>query len=234
MDPIVNITLTSGQTYAWQNAKLWQDANRRAAIFAQFWSKVQRADAKACWLYSDGPTFSVEGRPVPIAEFVYFAARSVSARGVIRQRCGESLCANPAHIERLCRICLRALSRRQTVTCSHHCAGILTLPRDQRGEKNGNFKGWRSKHPVLYTSEFKRLNPEKARAHRLLAYAIRKGRIVRPSACGACLKPCRPDAHHEDYSQPLVVLWRCRKCHAAADKALAARRAEAEQARRTA
>lgn len=127
---------------------------------------------------------------------------------------------------RRCAVCAAPLTARQRSTCSQSCRGKrMHQLHPQQGAGNFNFKGWRSKHPVLYTSEFKRLNPEKVRAHLLVAYAIRTGRLVRPSFCASCVKPCRPDAHHDDYSKPLTVEWLCRKCHAAADRLLAHRRA---------
>jgi ribosomal protein S27AE len=45
----------------------------------------------------------------------------------------------------------------------------------------------------------------------LVAEAIRKGVLIRKSCerCGAA----KTDAHHEDYSKPLDVIWLCRKCH---------------------
>ena len=54
--------------------------------------------------------------------------------------------------------------------------------------------------------------PEKEKARRLVYYYIRKGLIKRGTCkkCGAK----KTDAHHEDYSKPLVVSWLCRKCHA--------------------
>lgn len=56
-------------------------------------------------------------------------------------------------------------------------------------------------------------HPEKHAARVALAEAIRKGRLVRPEACSICFAPCKPDAHHEDYSKPLDVIWVCRPCH---------------------
>lgn len=44
-----------------------------------------------------------------------------------------------------------------------------------------------------------------------LRYAIFSGRIKR-GACRDCGKP-NADAHHEDYSKPLEVVWLCRKHH---------------------
>lgn len=54
---------------------------------------------------------------------------------------------------------------------------------------------------------------EKARAYaRMTANrAIRQGKLVR-QPCARCHAP-KVDAHHEDYSKPLEVIWLCRTCH---------------------
>ncbi len=57
--------------------------------------------------------------------------------------------------------------------------------------------------------------------------AIRRGELVRPSACEKCQEPARPEigqrgritAHHEDYTKPLEVIWLCHECHKSADVA---------------
>jgi ribosomal protein S27AE len=48
-------------------------------------------------------------------------------------------------------------------------------------------------------------------ARNAVARAILAGKLVRQpcSRCGAL----SVDAHHEDYSKPLDVVWLCRKCH---------------------
>lgn len=44
-------------------------------------------------------------------------------------------------------------------------------------------------------------------------WAIDSGRLVRPETCSKCGEECKPNAHHEDYSKPLEVIWLCTKCH---------------------
>jgi len=56
-------------------------------------------------------------------------------------------------------------------------------------------------------------NKAKVKAALMVNYEIRKGRIKRPSECSNCNKPCKPDAHHDDYNKPLEVSWLCRRCH---------------------
>lgn len=55
--------------------------------------------------------------------------------------------------------------------------------------------------------------PEKQAARNATADAIKRGELVRPPACEQCEAPCKPDAHHDDYSKPLEVRWLCRQCH---------------------
>lgn len=60
-------------------------------------------------------------------------------------------------------------------------------------------------------------------AYRLVRNAIKRGELVRPSACQRC--GCVPaptsdgraaiQAHHHDYDKPLDVEWICAKCHRA-------------------
>jgi len=55
------------------------------------------------------------------------------------------------------------------------------------------------------------INPEKARAHHAVEYAIKRGDLAR-QPCQVCGDP-KTDAHHEDYAKPLEVDWLCRKHH---------------------
>jgi hypothetical protein len=46
--------------------------------------------------------------------------------------------------------------------------------------------------------------------------ARKRGKIV-PQPCERCGES-NADGHHEDYTQPLVVIWLCRPCHVAEHK----------------
>src|SRR5262245_33024166 len=58
---------------------------------------------------------------------------------------------------------------------------------------------------------WKRKNAEKVRIHRRVQYAIATGKLVRRPCerCGAT----DAVAHHEDYTQPLTVMFLCRRHH---------------------
>ncbi len=60
----------------------------------------------------------------------------------------------------------------------------------------------------------KKKNREKNKARLMIMNEIRRGRMTRPIACQICLKECKPDGHHTDYSKPLEVMWLCKVCHA--------------------
>jgi hypothetical protein len=111
MPRVVNITLTPGTTYAWQNAKLWQDANARAAIFARFWANVQRTDAKACWLWTGHVSDRGYGifwvplgahahsQRVRANRFAWLASRGDIPCGMeVCYRCDVPACVNPDHL----------------------------------------------------------------------------------------------------------------------------------------
>ena len=43
--------------------------------------------------------------------------------------------------------------------------------------------------------------------------AIRYGKLERPTVCSRCGSEGDIEAHHEDYSKPLDVMWLCVRCH---------------------
>ena len=66
---------------------------------------------------------------------------------------------------------------------------------------------------IEYAREHRKKFPKQEHAHQVLRSAIRSGQIIRPDECEICHKKCKPQAHHEDYSKPLDVIWLCRSCH---------------------
>ncbi len=68
-------------------------------------------------------------------------------------------------------------------------------------------QAWRVKHP------------DRAKAHEQASNAFRDGRLgTKPTLCEGCGLPKRLEKHHPDYSQPLLIVWLCKPCHAIADK----------------
>lgn len=85
-------------------------------------------------------------------------------------------------------------------------------------ERGESVKAREIRHAEAYRSNY----PEKQRAKQVLALAIKRGEIQRPTACPSCGDESRGrdgraliQAHHHDYSKPLDVQWLCVNCHAA-------------------
>lgn len=60
-------------------------------------------------------------------------------------------------------------------------------------------------------SEVSATPEQKRRARKLVSRAVAAGRI-QPMPCEQC-GAIKAQAHHDDYSKPLVVRWLCGKCH---------------------
>lgn len=60
-----------------------------------------------------------------------------------------------------------------------------------------------------------RKNTEKQKSRLKLNYAVKMGRVIKPEICDKCheLPTTRIEAHHADYSKPLIVDWLCTPCH---------------------
>lgn len=61
-------------------------------------------------------------------------------------------------------------------------------------------------------AEYKKRHPKKAKAHGKVAYAIKKGILIR-QPCQECKSTRHVVAHHDDYDQPLAIRWLCEDCH---------------------
>ena len=57
---------------------------------------------------------------------------------------------------------------------------------------------------------------EQARAHGMLSYAVKTGKIIKPSKCSQCGKSGKIQGHHHngyDKEHYLDVIWVCQPCH---------------------
>jgi hypothetical protein len=76
----------------------------------------------------------------------------------------------------------------------------------------------REKYARLYAVGSNWQTPEapesvKYHARSIVAAAIRKGQVGRPSQCSECGVFGMIQAHHLDYYKPFDVLWLCSTCH---------------------
>lgn len=73
-----------------------------------------------------------------------------------------------------------------------------------------------TKGRFIYSEQQKRKREEyrvKHSARQKLNSALRKNLLIKPDICSTCKEKKKLDAHHGDYTQPLIVEWLCRLCH---------------------
>jgi len=63
------------------------------------------------------------------------------------------------------------------------------------------------------TKAYRKRNRQKIECHNFVRLALRFGQLIQLDHCQRCKNKCVPQAHHQDYTKPLEVLWLCRKCH---------------------
>jgi hypothetical protein len=67
---------------------------------------------------------------------------------------------------------------------------------------------------VSNTRKARARNPLYNKAHLAVSRAIIKGTLVKPNECECCKTDTSSiEAHHEDYTLPLIVVWLCSACH---------------------
>lgn len=89
---------------------------------------------------------------------------------------------------------------------------------EREATRNASLKRQREKDPddfdrraSLAKKKYIKNNPEKRHAHMVVSNAIRDGKIIK-LPCEECGRK-DSEAHHEDYSKPLMIKWLCRKHH---------------------
>lgn len=110
-----------------------------------------------------------------------------------------------------CIICNSPTTRRRR-TCSEVClkVALLARPRPPKGPESPYWLGGKKAYKQRY--------PERRKAHLLVRKACQRGLLTR-QPCQECGE-AKSEAHHEDYSKPLEVIWLCRAHHTEADRKL--------------
>jgi hypothetical protein len=65
---------------------------------------------------------------------------------------------------------------------------------------------------TIYRTNYRLRHPEKYKAEKEIAKARHHGQL-NPEPCFNCGSTNGVEAHHEDYSKPLDIVWLCRECH---------------------
>jgi hypothetical protein len=75
----------------------------------------------------------------------------------------------------------------------------------------------RAEARTVRTARWIQAHPERRKAQHLANNALRSGRITKKTRCERCERKVKLEKHHPDYSQPLLLEWLCKPCHAIAD-----------------
>lgn len=152
-----------------------------------------------------------------------FCSRRCSrvGQGRVTRRTGNQLGSR-----RNCKACGAPIvvTERMQHAGKYRCAGCFTERLRAWQERNRDASRQAVRDSYLRHTERRRAgqrawrlaNPEKARAQRAVAWALKSGRLMRPVGCERCPN-ADVAAHHEDYSKPLDVQWLCSFCHRRAD-----------------
>lgn len=60
---------------------------------------------------------------------------------------------------------------------------------------------------------YRRDHPERDAAYRVVSRALKSGRLKKPPQCQGCGESSLLQAHHQNYEEPLNVIWLCARCH---------------------
>lgn len=96
--------------------------------------------------------------------------------------------------------------------CSAECRNAVSVHIAAKARKTE--EGWLARRQAK-----RKANPLKDNVRKKVHRAVKSGRVTK-LPCQSCGATERIEAHHEDYTKPLEIIWLCRVCHTKADKAL--------------
>lgn len=108
---------------------------------------------------------------------------------------------NPDGYAGVCKVCHRARMKRRR----------MTNPAVQAYDRKRSSQPHRRANTIRVSAAWRAANPDAYRAHNAVNNAIRDGRMARGERCEVegCDATTGLHAHHDDYSKPLVVRWKC-------------------------
>ena len=112
-----------------------------------------------------------------------------------------------------CKICQDTKSTEAFCVRTTSLDGFETRCRECNKARIRAIRDKRPGYNSAHCRKFREQHPEKRAAHRAVERALRAGTLTK-QPCSICGKT-DSESHHEDYSQPLDVIWFCRAHHVA-------------------
>lgn len=125
--------------------------------------------------------------------------------------CGETKELNDFHKNKrlksgLCSCCKACAIKR---TKAHYRANALAKRAYEAARyQTDKRKTWKSDYQQRYRAKYK----DRYKAHTAVLMAVRTGGLT-PQPCQDCGQLDNTEAHHEDYSKPMEIIWLCFRCH---------------------
>ena len=112
-----------------------------------------------------------------------------------------------------CKICQETKSTDAFCVRSISLDGLETRCRECNKARIRAIRDKKPGYNAAHSRKFREKHPEKRAAHLAVARALRAGTLAKQpcSICGST----KSESHHDDYTQPLDVIWFCRQHHAA-------------------
>jgi hypothetical protein len=116
------------------------------------------------------------------------------------------------------------------MTPEENRARVLRWQRENRAKVRAKQRRYEARHRERRNDARRGRDPAARRARHAVEYALLRGDLVRADRCEECGVAPGVDhadrsliqAHHDDYSQPLMVRWLCSECHGGEHARLAA------------
>lgn len=107
------------------------------------------------------------------------------------------------------------------IHCSRECYKFTPEEKKKSNtERHARYRATESGRQITNEAVYRSIDKHwyKQKARLKLNYHVKKGNILKPDICTVCKENKKLEAHHEDYTKPLDVVWCCRTCHNTLDK----------------
>lgn len=166
-----------------------------------FYERTRARDARVVQMLRDGVSYDdiCGATGIHRTRISLLAKQAGLLQRDVRTACSVDDCENTENAHGLCQMHNQRLKK----------YGSLDLP--PAADPVTKWRRDNSERLAEHTKNYRARNPEKRRAHRKVEVEIRTGRMAK-QPCSECGNE-KSQAHHDDYTKPLDVIWLCALHH---------------------